>query len=134
MSPSLEAVLYARYPAMLAGRSLPPGRAAMDRGIECDDGWFPLIDALCESLQWETDHGNAPQIVVWQVKEKFGGLRFHAARGSDIQAGMIRLATRVSERMCEVCGAPVASKRMARALAASRCERHGDGPAGGESA
>ena len=134
MSPSLEAALYARYPAMFAGRILPPGRAAMDRGTECDDGWFPHIDALGESLQWETDHGNAPQVVVWQVKEKFGGLRFHAARGSDIQTGMIRLATRVSERMCEVCGAPAASMLMPRTRAASLCERHGEGPAGGESA
>jgi hypothetical protein len=124
MSPSLEDALYARYPSIFAKWFLPPGQAEMARGIECDDGWFPLIDTLCEALQWETDHDDAPQIVALQIKEKFGSLRFHAVRGSDAQVGMIRLAARMSERICEVCGAPSTPMRTDRARIASRCEQH----------
>ena len=81
----------------------------MCRGFACDDGWFELIDTLCASLQFETDHNDAPQIVASQVKEKFGELRFYVAGTplcSERQLGMIALATAMSRRICEGCGFP----------------------------
>lgn len=68
-----------------------------EQRITCDDGWFPIIDTLCEALQWETDHAGAPQVVVAQVKSKLGSMRVAApGRQSECQSGMIRMALMLS--------------------------------------
>lgn len=41
-----------------------------------------------------------------QVKSKFGTLRFHVNRASDLERECIRFAERLSARVCERCGAP----------------------------
>ena len=81
----------------------------MQRGIETGDGWFFLIDALCTVLQWEADHGETPQPVATQVKEKLGSLRFRLRQPSERQRGMVALALEVSTRLCVVCGGAVGS-------------------------
>lgn len=55
----------------------------MSRGFECDDGWFDIIDVLCERIQFLIDHNDRPQVVAQQVKEKFGTLRFCGFGGGD---------------------------------------------------
>ena len=47
-------------------------------GCEIDDGWFSLLNSLCQEIM-QVYHNHACQldIVVDQVKEKFGGLRFY---------------------------------------------------------
>ena len=72
------------------------------------NGWFDLIDALAERLQFWTDRRHAPQVIAEQVKEKLGALRFYSAfvTITDEQKGMIRMASAMSERVCEVCGQP----------------------------
>jgi len=121
MSPELEQSLHAKFPRIFADlfANHVDGAAA---GLHCGDGWFFLLDALCEGLQWETDHAGAPQVVVRQVKEKFGGLRFHAGVVSGEQRGMIQLATRLSERVCETCGVP--AERIDGRGIATRCAAH----------
>lgn len=44
------------------------------------------------------------QVVVQQIKEKFGGLRFYTHGGDDATHGMINLADHLSFGMCEECG------------------------------
>jgi hypothetical protein len=46
------------------------------------------------------------QVVVDQVKEKFGGLRFYYTGGDDLIDGMVRMAESMSEVTCEECGYP----------------------------
>jgi hypothetical protein len=41
----------------------------------CRDGWYDLIDVLCERLQAWTDLNGAPQVVVSEVKEKWVSFR-----------------------------------------------------------
>jgi hypothetical protein len=41
-----------------------------------------------------------------QAKEKFGGLRFHVNKSSEVQAAYVDFAERMSARTCEECGAP----------------------------
>lgn len=123
MSPELEAKLYERYPKIFAERQLAPQETAMCWGIAAGDGWFGLIDALCECLQREADNGDGPQPVAMQVKEKFGTLRFRMRDRSERQAGMLELALEASARICEVCGAAAVSPPRNGASMA-RCEAH----------
>jgi hypothetical protein len=47
-----------------------------------------------------------PQVVVEQIKEKFGTLRFYYRGGDDVINGMVRMAEAMSEVICEECGRP----------------------------
>lgn len=123
MSPECEHEFLAKFPHLFAGWVSATGESETRKHIDCGDGWLTLLDVLCEALQWETDHATAPQLVARRVKEKLGGLRFQAGRGSDAQSGMILLATRLSERICEICGAP-GTLVCEGGLIAVRCKAH----------
>lgn len=47
-----------------------------------------------------------PPVVLEQVKEKFGTLRFYYEGGDQIVDGLVRMAEALSGSTCEVCGAP----------------------------
>lgn len=104
MSPENDALLCSRYPLIFADRTLSPVDNAMGRGFECDDGWFELIDVLCERIQFVVDRDEREQVVARQVKEKFGTLRFRVNVAGDDIRGMIDMAESLSGRVCEVCG------------------------------
>jgi hypothetical protein len=67
-------------------------------GFECGDGWYSIIDNLCQQL---VRLGGCEAV---QVKEKFGGLRFYIDEGSAEQFEAIEQAERDSLKTCEVCG------------------------------
>ena len=46
-------------------------------GFECGDGWYVILKRLFSWIKWNVEHNNYPMILVNQVKEKFGGLRFY---------------------------------------------------------
>ena len=48
----LEILLYQRYSALFADRTLPPEQTCMCRGMVCGDGWCDLIDLLCSMIQF----------------------------------------------------------------------------------
>lgn len=106
MKKELDALLCERYPLIFADRNRPMTETCMCWGFDCGDGWFDLIDTLCERLQFWTDHNKAPQVVAVQVKEKFGELRFYPNLASEEQFGMITMAEAMSARICEQCGKP----------------------------
>lgn len=98
--------LETKYPEMFAE---PYG------GVACGAGWWPIIQALCSQIhhhvKWKNEqkekynHGEgcAP-VVVRQIKEKFGGLRFYYDGGNDMIDGMVRMAESWAARSCETCG------------------------------
>lgn len=47
-----------------------------------------------------------PQVVLSQVKEKFGTLRFYYDGGNEVIRGMVSMAESMSARTCEECGNP----------------------------
>jgi len=104
MRDELDDLLCKRYPNIFINRHLPIQQSAMGRGFECGDGWFDLIDTLCQRLQFLTDHGDAPQAVALQVKEKLGSLRFYVRNPTAEQSGMIGMAQAMSEKLCDICG------------------------------
>ncbi len=76
--------------------------------IECNDGWYWLIDNLCKTIQDYIDQNKkVSQITIGQVKEKFGGLRFYTNGYNDDRIpGMIWFAESLSYSICETCGQP----------------------------
>jgi hypothetical protein len=108
MTPDLDRLLCARYPQIFARRDWPMDKSCMYWGFP-GNGWFDLIDALAERLQFWADRRGAAQLIAEQVKEKLGVLEVYVnAAGSEHitgeQKGMIRMASALSERICEVCG------------------------------
>jgi hypothetical protein len=104
MKKELQNKLYKKYPKIFVQRKLSMTQTAMCWGLECSDGWYWLIEKLCEMLQWDIDHNKHNQIEATQVKEKFGTLRFYTNNQDEKQAGMIALAEYMSGYVCERCG------------------------------
>jgi hypothetical protein len=83
-------------------------------GVAVSAGWWPIIESLCANIQshtdwWNTNRKDRPiveQVVVEQIKEKFGGLRFYYQGGDDTIAGMVRMAEAWADHSCEECGVP----------------------------
>ena len=118
----LDKYLCQKYPKIFVDRNKSPMESCMHWGLAVDDGWFYLIDALCENIQHHID--NPPwvlkndgsgeyeepkepivkQVVALQVKEKFSGLRFYYSGGDEYIRGMVDLAETLSYNICEECG------------------------------
>ena len=84
-------------------------------GFECGDGWFDIINQLCQNIQhhinWKNEQfdkygkgSEVQQVVVEQVKEKFGTLRFYYQGGDDYIGGLVAMAESISGVTCEECG------------------------------
>lgn len=119
-------VLLDRYPALFSTRDDDDGPNLVRAwGFECGDGWFDLLDTLCAEI---TAHAgaNSLEVMVRQVKEKFGTLRFYEGGGDEFIGGLVLLAGRLSERICEECGKP--GWMSANGWMKVRCEAHGGSP------
>lgn len=66
-----------------------------------------------------------PQVIVEQVKEKYGTLRFYFYGGDDNVIGMVRLAESMTSRICEVCGCPAKTESRG-GWVSTRCDQHKD--------
>jgi hypothetical protein len=102
MKPELEKILVEKYPKLLREHGGDPKLTCMAWGIECGDGWYKILDHLLSYLnslsetkliinytkeyreKYKDDKDyytryysiriDAPQIVISQVKEKYGTL------------------------------------------------------------
>ncbi len=118
MRKELDEQLVAKYPLIFKNRHGDMKETLMCWGFECGDGWYQILDSLCDQIQHYTDWNNqnfekgykqykqVPQVVAVQVKEKFGGLRFYYDGGDDHISGMVRMAESWAANSCEECGAP----------------------------
>ena len=98
--------------------------------IECNDGWYDIIDSLCFKIQYHCNVVNTRyipttdkyefivegdpeyvQVVAAQVKEKMGTLRFYVDGADSTTEGMIQMAEAMSSRICELCGSPAKTSR-----------------------
>jgi hypothetical protein len=105
MKTELQEKLFSKYPKIFGDRTKPMTETCMCWGLEVGDGWYDLIDILCESLTYtyttsievdeedgkrlgikpyKSEVGNSyyftiepPQVIATQVKEKYGTLRFY---------------------------------------------------------
>jgi len=111
---ALQKELFRRYPALFRKPGSECDTAPIDeRGIECDDGWFDLIDRLCRACESEIETLNSHSVArndwprVAQIKEKFGTLRFYVqGQLSDaLRTQILQAEAEESARTCESCGA-----------------------------
>ncbi len=102
MKQELDDKLVSKYPKIFA----------TVEHTECSDGWYTIIDRLCANIQSHTDWWNknrearpvVPQVVVTQIKEKMGGLRFYYDGGDEYISGLVTMAESWADHTCEVCG------------------------------
>lgn len=115
MKEELQLKLVEKYPKILADFRGNPMETCMAWGIECDDGWYKLLDTCLEKIQHlcelVSSKGEEYQIVASQIKEKYGTLRFYYGGiggdriADDIVDDIIAEAERASARICENTGA-----------------------------
>lgn len=127
MKKELDELLCKKYPKLFFERNLPMSQTAMCWGFSCGDGWFNIIDNLCANIQSHIDWKNKneeviTQVVVKQVKEKFGTLRFYISGGDDYIHGLIAMAESMSGVTCESCGSP--GTQQGRGWIRTLCDKH----------
>jgi len=55
MNKELQNKLYNKYPKIFRQKDLSMQETCMNWGIDCDDGWFNLLDCLCSNIQRRID-------------------------------------------------------------------------------
>jgi hypothetical protein len=104
MNKKLEEKLYRKYPALFEQRRLPVSESAMGWGCQCGDGWYRLIDDICDEIRLSVKAKEAPNIQFTTVKEKFGLLRMYFTPSNEVVHRIIDKGGFLSSRICEICG------------------------------
>lgn len=97
----LDTTLCKKYPEIFAERYDSMTTTAMCWGIDCNSGWFNIIDQLCSEIM-QCCGDRVP--VAKQVKEKHGGLCFYIDAVSEAVSKAILKAEQKALKTCEVCG------------------------------
>jgi hypothetical protein len=92
-------------------------------------GWEPLVDELHAKLLTHD-----PDVVVTQVKEKFGGLRYYYRSTLDhhVLDPIVHEYERKAARTCEWCGAPAETTAPQMGWLKTLCPEHTEAWARGE--
>jgi len=121
MRPELTKALYDKYPELFIGKDMSTQHNLMPFGIECGDGWYDLVDKMCEDLSYLAKLESSDTIFV-QIKQKFGGLRCYADY-THIQHIVIDYYERKSYHICEICGEP-GQLRSGKSWLSTLCLKH----------
>lgn len=122
MTDDLLPLLRRRYPEMFSGEHM--------REIACYPGWLELLDELCRSLtNYLNENPDVPPVMVRQIKEKFGGLRFYYEGGDGRCRAAVDNAQEASLSVCEVCGMP--GQLVGTRWVSVRCDEHTNWSAAG---
>jgi hypothetical protein len=106
MTPELDKFLCKTYPKLFVNRHADKRTTCMCWGFDIGDGWGWIINNLCAAIQTRIDNTRPKpqQVIVDQVKEKFGTLHLYFHGGDDEVSGMVRFAEWLSGVTCEACG------------------------------
>ena len=94
------------YPEFFKGIGKSPQESCLAFGLECDDGWYDIIDTCCSLIKSHYKNKKEIDFEFVQVKEKFGTLRLYYQGGDDFVGGVIDAAEAFSARVCEITGNP----------------------------
>lgn len=97
MDIKLEKILVDKYPKLFEEYGKSPKESCMAFGCDCGDGWFGLLDELCLKL-------SKYNVILVQVKEKWGGLRVYVHGGSEEVWDLLDRYEEKSYSVCEQCG------------------------------
>lgn len=123
MKQELQDKLYEKYPSLFSNKDKSRRESCMAWGIECNDGWYDLLSAVCWRI-FQHEKNIADRIAIRnkhskendksdldyqpvkfdQIKEKYGGIRIYYSGGDDYINGVVSLADEMSYKICEVCG------------------------------
>ena len=108
------------YPSLYSGKY---------GGFAVGKGWYPIIERLSASIQQHVEWKNkdsevCPPVVVEQIKEKFGGLRFYYQGGDEYISGLVSMAESWAGIACEECGG--IGKRRGGGWVRTLCNKHED--------
>ncbi len=76
MKEELEKQIVEKYPVMFQDYGGDMRKTCMHWGFECGDGWYNIINTLCQDVEMIIGEKDI-KVIADQVKEKFGGLRFY---------------------------------------------------------
>jgi ribosomal protein L37AE/L43A len=103
MRQELTQRLYDTYPDLFVGKNETVMTNLMPFGLECDDGWYGIIDKACAHLLRLAElEGAHPKFM--QIKSKFGGLRMYMAGATELQYIIVKYTETESHHICEACG------------------------------
>jgi len=99
--------LIKKYPELFEREEEPSPYS--QRGIECGEGWYELLDILCDQITtYELDRkrreGETYSVSVQQIKEKYGTLRYYLSGADAYVNGLVAMAESMSAHICEECG------------------------------
>lgn len=107
MNDELDKTLVEKFPKLFADRYKSAQETCMCWGFDHGNGWYNLINSLCSCIQHYLDYKpEVSQVVVDQVKEKYGSLRFYFHGGDEYIRGLVKMVEYLSESTCEICGNP----------------------------
>lgn len=101
MTKEKQKILFEKYPSLFRDKDKSPNQTCMCWGCSCGDGWFNILDKLCEDISKVNTN---PEFRFMQVKEKFGGLRVYVIGSNEEISDLIYKADEESLRTCEHCG------------------------------
>lgn len=114
--PEMEQLLLEKFPILYRNRYGDKMSTCMCWGFEVGEGWSRLIYDLSEKLEFLSNQFNV-EIVMDQVKEKFGGARFylHVENPHNIDSEIFKVVSDIafdledyyehlSYSICEDCG------------------------------
>ncbi len=106
MDDKLQKQLFKKYPKLFFKNK----KLTIWGGISCSNGWFNLIQNLCEQINNHVEHNikygdkSLKDAYFVDLKEKFSGLRAYVSTCDDYINGLIRMAETMSYSICEECG------------------------------
>jgi len=93
-------------------------KSCMYWGIDCEDGWAPILETVFKKFMLLKD-----KPILAQVKEKFGTLHIYLDNETDEASKIVEEAEIASEHICEICGEPGYLRRN-NGWYMVRCENH----------
>ncbi len=131
MNKELTDKLYSEFPELFHEHTWPVSHSAMPWGLQCQDGWYGIIEAMCRLLCWKTEQAavswswinddNDPrwtlalqhfdkvqsQVPKFScIKEKLATLRIYHYSCDPYFNGVIDMTMSASASICEDCGSP----------------------------
>jgi len=76
MNPTLQKQLNVAYPMLFKHKDASAAESCMHWGICIGDGWYDLLDAVCDHLTFIAEQEHV-EITFAQIKEKFGQLTIY---------------------------------------------------------